>query len=194
MARPARFTDDDLLDAAAVALGEVGPGLTVADVGRAAGAPTGSIYHRFASRDELLARLWIRSIQRFHVGLLAAFETDDPDAAVVAAATHVPRYCREHPRDALAMTLHRQSRLVETCPEDLRETVAHVNDDIEAATRALVRRRYGRVTARRTEVVRIATRLCPYGMVRPFVGGPVPDLLDDAVAASALAIAALPDA
>ena len=30
------------------------------------GAPTGTLYHRFASRDDILAAAWLRALQRFH--------------------------------------------------------------------------------------------------------------------------------
>ena len=62
MARPAKFSLDDLLDAAGRVLLEKGRDITMAQIADAAGAPTGSVYHRFASREELLIRLWLRSI------------------------------------------------------------------------------------------------------------------------------------
>ena len=63
MARPAKFSLDDLLDAAGRVLLEKGRDITMAQIADAAGAPTGSVYHRFASREELLIRLWLRSIK-----------------------------------------------------------------------------------------------------------------------------------
>ena len=50
MARPARFTDRDLLEAAATVAAAHGPGAaTIQGIAKAAGAPTGSLYHRFPS-------------------------------------------------------------------------------------------------------------------------------------------------
>ena len=47
--------------------------LTIDAVTRATSAPVGSIYHRFRSIDELLARLWLRAAQRSQdAGLEAA--------------------------------------------------------------------------------------------------------------------------
>lgn len=193
MARPPRFSDDDILDGAARAVAEHGPGATIAQVARSIDGPSGSIYHRFASREELLARLWVRSIRRFHVGLLAAYALPEAHEALVAAARHIPVFCRDNPLDARAMLLHRQSELVASGPETVRPDVEHINDDIDAALAELVVRRYGSATDRRAELLTMATRLAPYGMVRPFIGNPMPDWLDDAVVVSAEAIAGLGD-
>jgi len=193
MARPARFSHDDVLDGAARAIAECGPAATIADVARSIGGPSGSIYHRFASRKELFGRLWLRAIGRFHAGLLAAYALDDPHAAVVASARHIPSFCRQHPLDARVMLLYRQSELSTTGPESLRSEAAHVNDAIDGAMADLVARRFPETTRRRSDLLRMATRLAPYGMVRPFIGRTMPDWLDDAVAASSEAIAALGD-
>lgn len=193
MARPARFSDDDILDAAARGVHRRGPRVTVAQVATELGGPTGSIYHRFASRDVLFAALWLRSIRRFHAGLLAAYALPDPQAALLAATLHIPRYCREHPIDALAMTLHRQARLVAQAPEALRRDVAEVNSAVDAGLRALVPARYGHDSEDGFQLLRVATRLSPYGLVRSFVGGDVPNWLDDVCVASAAGILALGD-
>lgn len=194
MSRPAKFSADDLLDAAARAVLDHGPQVSVADVGRAAGAPVGSIYHRFRSREELLASLWVRSIRHFHVGFLAALRLPDPQAAIEAAARHVPAHCRAHPAEARAMTLFSRQHLLQGGPESIRAAVEHVNDGIDGATGDLCARRYGSVSPELQEILVIATRLSPYGLVRAFIGADVPALLDDAAAVSATAIATLGDA
>ena len=78
MARPVRFSSDDILDGTARTLALRGKNLTMSDIAQEIGGPTGSIYHRFASREELLATLWIRSIKRFHVGLITAYTLPRP--------------------------------------------------------------------------------------------------------------------
>lgn len=193
MARPSRFSDDDILDGAARALADHGPRATIADVARAIGGPTGSIYHRFASRDDVFARLWLRSIAHFHEGLLAAYALPDPHEAVTASARHVSAFCRDHPLEARSMLLHRASRLAADGPVGLREDALHINDDIDAAMEELLVRRFPDPTPHRRELLSMGTRLAPYGIVRPFIGTEVPAWVDDAVAASADAIVALGD-
>ena len=121
MARPVRFTEDSILDGAARAVEKHGGKVTIAQISTEVGAPTGSIYHRFPSRDHLLIRLWLRAIRRFHVGLLAA-----PDIA--ATSRHIPQFCRNHPIDAQVMTLFRHADLIATAPVELRNEVLHIND------------------------------------------------------------------
>lgn len=193
MARPALYSEDDILDATARGVHEHGRGVTLTQIAAELGGPTGSIYHRFASREHLMVSLWLRSIRRFHVGLLEAYALPDPQRALLAATLHIPRYCRDHPVDALAMTLFRQPRLVESAPEPLREQVIVINDDVDTAMRTLVPARFGRDSDEGYRLLMVATRMSPYGLVRPFVGQDVPDWLDEVCVASARGILTLGD-
>ena len=51
--------------------------VTVASVTQHLGAPIGSFYHRFASRDVLLAELWLTTVLAFQEGFVAAIEISD---------------------------------------------------------------------------------------------------------------------
>ncbi|MGJ6980743.1 hypothetical protein ACSDQ9_09485 [Aestuariimicrobium soli] len=75
--------------------------------------------------------------------------------------------------------------------DDLHSRVVHANDAIDDETVALAGRLYGEVTERRVAVLRVATRLCPYGLVRPYVGGELPEWAEDACLAAGRAIAEL---
>jgi AcrR family transcriptional regulator len=102
MPRPARFTLDELLDAAAALLAADGPSaVTMSAVARAARAPSGSMYHRFPTRAALCGALWIRTEERFHAGLTAAMATPaDAQQRCVAAARFTVQWCRDHPIEA----------------------------------------------------------------------------------------------
>ncbi|MCX6470356.1 MAG: TetR/AcrR family transcriptional regulator [Corynebacteriales bacterium] len=193
MARSQKYDVEAILDAAAEACREHWRDTTITHVAKAAGAPTGSIYHRFASRDALLGALWVRSIRRFHEGLLVASEIDDPRESLAALARHVPRFCRDNPADAKAMSLYRRTDLIELVPESMRDDVATVNDAIDVALRDVVRRRYGRLTDRRVRLALLATRQGPYGLIRPLVGDAIPADYDAICVASAEGILALGD-
>jgi len=65
-------------------------------VARSAGAPSGSVYYRFPSRDALLRALWQRTRKRFGSGWVAALDQHGP----VAAGAHVVSWSREHPQEA----------------------------------------------------------------------------------------------
>src|SRR5262245_2362455 len=102
MPRPALFTLDELLDAAAALLAADGPAaVTMSAVARAAVAPSGSMYHRFATRAALCGELWLRTEERFHAGFTAALSTSaDPQDRCVAAARFTVQWCRDHPVEA----------------------------------------------------------------------------------------------
>lgn len=195
MARPPKFTADDILDAAAEVAAERWRDATSADVAARLGAPSGSVYYRFPSRDELFVSLWLRAIDRFHVQFLAALRGSDARTALVDAAVSVPRFCREHPLDAVAMTLFRQDELVRSAPTPLRERVQHVNDEVIAQMHELTARRYGTADERRLQLVAIACQESPYGLVRRWIGGErsVPEWLDEIIRTSSIAILQLGD-
>jgi AcrR family transcriptional regulator len=102
MPRPARFTLDELLDAAAALLAADGASaVTMSAVARAADAPSGSMYHRFPPRAALCGELWIRTEERFHAGFIAALSASaDPQERCVAAARYTVQWCRDHPVEA----------------------------------------------------------------------------------------------
>ncbi|WP_419993184.1 TetR/AcrR family transcriptional regulator [Streptomyces boninensis] len=102
MARPPRYTTDQLLDAAAALAGAGGPAaVTMTAVAKSAGVPSGSLYHRFPGRPALLAEMWLRTLERFqgsYAQVLAG--AGEPRAVALAAARHVVEFSREHPQEA----------------------------------------------------------------------------------------------
>ncbi|MFD3744194.1 TetR/AcrR family transcriptional regulator [Nocardia sp. NPDC058633] len=188
MARPRLFTDDQVLDAARDLL--VDPAITrpaITAISTAAGVHAGSIYVRFASRDELLARLWLRSIRRFHEGFVAALAGPAP---LLAAATFLPRYCRAHPTEARAMKMFHRDELLEVGAEDLRAAIAGVNDEMNAALRAAVVVEFGSADDRALAIAGAAVKAIPYGLVRDYIAraAPIPDWLDEVVATASGAV------
>ncbi len=102
MPRPARYTVDVLLDAAADLLASDGPGaVTMSAVARTTGAPSGSVYHRFPTRAALCGELWVRTEERLQEALLGALDGDeDSEQRCVAGALCVLAWCRAHPIEA----------------------------------------------------------------------------------------------
>src|SRR5579863_10371600 len=92
MGHPA-FDTTDYLDAARALAAEHGPaGVTVAAITARLKAPTGSFYHRFASRDALLGELWLKTVLAFQQGIDAALDAGDG----LKAALHTPAWVRDH--------------------------------------------------------------------------------------------------
>lgn len=83
-------------------------------------APTGSFYHRFASRDVLLAELWIDAVLGFQVGMVAAMV----EGSWLEVALHTPRWARrELDRACLLLLYHRADFVRGDWPEPLASKV-----------------------------------------------------------------------
>src|SRR4051794_5754245 len=146
MPRPQLHTTDGMLDAARGLLLEVGSrGTTIDAIAQASGAPTGTIYHRFGSRDELIARLWIRAVIRSQASFLAALEQDDPRQAALAGALSIVDFCAEHPADAHLLASFSHDEVAQAVAGGpLKTELAELNRPVERAVAALVRKLYGR--------------------------------------------------
>src|SRR5918995_5936402 len=109
MPRPAKHDETRILEAAASLVAARGPGAaTITAIGAAIGAPNGSIYHRFRTRDELLGRLWLRKAAFFQDRFAAALRHPGARQAGLDAALSLPRAAREDFDGARIMLLHRR--------------------------------------------------------------------------------------
>ncbi len=195
MGRPAKHSDESILDAALAVVAQRGTDATVEAVATHMGGLVGSVYYRFDSRDTLMIRLWLRSIRRFHVALLAALDHEDAHEALTRAARCIPDYCRAHPDEARALTLYRHSELLAACPDQLREEVAALNTHVFGVVADVVRRRYDSDDLALMMLARTAVQQLPYGLVRPYIGEnePIPLWITDVAAAGAKAALDLGD-
>src|SRR5262245_14935396 len=97
------FSEADCLEAALAIIAEqVISGVAIASVCKSLGAPTGSFYHRFASRDILLGMLWLRAVLDFQTGTRAALQAGDG----LRAALHTPDWVRRRPDLARLLLLY----------------------------------------------------------------------------------------
>jgi AcrR family transcriptional regulator len=160
-----------MLDAARDLLLGGGSGrATVEAIADLSGAPTGSIYHRFGSRDGLLTRLWIRAVYRSQASFLAALEHEDPRAAALAAAESILEFCAQEPADARLLVSFRREDLIRTAPSGpLADELEELNRPVEAAVVALARRLYGRPTQAALNRTLLAVFDLPYGAVRRYL-------------------------
>jgi AcrR family transcriptional regulator len=157
-----------MLDAARDLLIEDGPrSATIEAIAGASGAPTGSIYHRFGSRDELVARLWMRAVYRSQASFLIALQAPDPKEAALAAAMSIIDFCEEHPADAQLLVLFRREDLVRSVPEGaLADELLQLNRPIERAVVGLAQRLYGTRSRAALERTLLAVFDLPYGAAR----------------------------
>jgi AcrR family transcriptional regulator len=182
--RPARFTSDQILDVAAQLIAAGGPnGASMATIASELGAPTGSIYHRFESRDLLMARLWIRTVKRAQIGFLDALAQPERRVAAIDAALHIPRWSRSHLDEAQVLLLYRRDDLAAQWPDELGEELAALNRPVQDAIGSFTRRLFGRKTSANVRTVAFALVDVPYAAVRRYLlgGQPPPAAVDDLV-------------
>ncbi|WP_280339642.1 TetR/AcrR family transcriptional regulator [Nocardia neocaledoniensis] len=99
------FSIDALLDAAREVVLQRGPrAATITAIAARAGAPVGSIYHRFDSVDEMLAQAWLRAIYRTHAVWPKTLPADPPAIEIIVElASALFDHCVEDPHDALLL-------------------------------------------------------------------------------------------
>jgi AcrR family transcriptional regulator len=192
MPRPTLHTADAILDSTRDLLLEQGHGnATIEAIAKTSGAPTGSIYHRFGSRDELLARLWIRAVRRSQREFLAACETEDPRAAALGAARSIIQFCRRNPADARLLVAFRREDLMQASESDeVRTELEELNRPVKRAIVELSERLYGSKGRRALDRTLMATFDLPYGAARRYLitGDPLPRQLEADVTAAAEAV------
>ena len=191
MGRPAKFSADSILDATADVIARDGPGrATVSSIAQELGAPSGSIYHRFESRDLILARLWVRTVRRHQAGFIAALAQLDLDDAARDAVLHIPRWSRDHFNEAVVLVLYRREDLAERWPDELGPELHGLNDGLLDAARDYARRRYGTAARATMEAVGFALFDVPYAAVRRHLaaGHAPPDHLDALILTAASAV------
>jgi AcrR family transcriptional regulator len=166
--RKSLHAPEAMLDVARDLLLEEGAhGATIEAISAVSGAPTGSIYHRFGSRDELVTRLWMRAVRRSQAAFLDAVDVDDPALAAVSGGMSIFDFCRAQPRDARLLVSFRYEDLVRAAPQGpLADELRELNRPVEAAVAGLARALHGRATPAAVGHVLLVVFDLPYGAVR----------------------------
>jgi AcrR family transcriptional regulator len=164
----AAFSTDAILDAARAVIVQRGArGLTVEALAGASGAPVGSIYHRFRSVDEVLARAWLRAVRRLQRAALAVPVSEaDPLAAAQAVALANYDHCVAEPADTLLLDAVSHDELLALELPGLHEELRTVNVEIEARMGELARVLLGRADRRNRDLVLLALVDLPHGFVQ----------------------------
>ena len=176
MGRQSTFQDEDIYRVVGDHLVRQG-GITIPELVRAAGISSGSIYHRFGSREGLLAEAWLDAVQAFQQRFLRALGGGDLEAGCNAALV-TPRFCREdHPRALVLMACRQSEFLGDGTPEHLRNEIAEANTAIFDAIRTFVQK-----TGLDPETARMALIGFPLGAVKMYLPSQrVPPRVDNMV-------------
>ena len=171
MAPPRKHDTDRILDAARAIVLDRGPrAASVTAIARASGAPAGTLYHRFGSRDQILSAAWLRALERFQERCLAAAAHDDPTEAGVAMAASIVAFARADFDDARLLLSLRAGDLLDASPNAvLRARLDTMNAPLLAEIRRVARAIHGRADRRALDAVTRAVVDLPYASVRRHV-------------------------
>jgi AcrR family transcriptional regulator len=176
-----KFSQEDFFAAALSIIAERGPpAVTVASISARLKSPTGSFYHRFASRDVLLGELWLRAVLDFQAGVGKALDAGDG----LAAALHTPAWARKHLDKARLLLLYDRSDFVQgDWPEELRERVAEMARRMEAGSRRRARVIFGKDGREEQRLAQFLISELPVAVVRQHLtrGEKPPPLVDQLI-------------
>lgn len=169
MSRPAKFSHDEIIDATARIAARAGP--TQATITRIASelrAPTGSIYHRFSSRDVLLGEVWLRAAESFQDSVFGLLAGPDPWDAGLAAALFVPARVRQDPDQARILLLHRREDfLTSGWPPEMSARAGRLKQHADTALKKFSKSLLGRADADALRYVTYALASAPLAAVLP---------------------------
>jgi AcrR family transcriptional regulator len=171
MPRRSRFTEAQILDATATLVAKGGPGAaTIGAIGAFLDAPSGSIYHRFPSRDVLLGRLWLSKAAFFQDRFVAALAHPDPRTAGLEAALSLPRSVHADFAGARIMLLHRREDfLSDNWPPDMGAEAVRLKRQVDDALNDATRRLFGQATRQALRLTAFAILDVPFAAVRRHV-------------------------
>lgn len=189
MARPRKHDLEGLLDAAETLLSESGPSaLTVRAVADAVGASTGSLYHAFRSRNELLGRMWLRAARRFLAVQRKAVDAclerspthEGAIEATIAAASTYELLRRQYPASARLLLEYRRDALLDDgLSEEIATQLRALDGELVDVMRRLAVALWGRADRFTVDLVTVCVVDLPPGLLngrRPRVVDPLDSL------------------
>ncbi len=132
MVAATKYTESDILDAAAAEIASAGfDAVSVASIARALRAPSGSIYHRFRSKKHLIGALWTRTVRSYAASLTEAIHGSELDELAERIVNHTFDWVAGHPIDAdLLMQFRTEDFAPADWPPDVVADVSATNDDL----------------------------------------------------------------
>ena len=168
MPRLAKFHDAQFLDAARRVVSMEGPsGATISAIAQATGAPTGSLYHRFPSRDVLLGEVWLQAADAFQSGYCAVLRGPDAHDAGLAAIRYFVERVRANLPEARTLLLYRREDFIDRgWPKAMERRAAQLAEQSRRELRAFTRRLTGRSDQQAVRMLAYALLEAPLAAVR----------------------------
>lgn len=192
MGRHARYDKKQIIESALGLIAEGGPeAATIAAIAGGLGAPTGSLYYRYGSRELLLADLWLTVVEDFQSGMLGALASGSaPVQAGINAALFTSEWVRGHPTEARVLLLRRKEDFITgDWPAEVRERALRAGDDFKHGIRDFTRRLYGNAAPEAKRRVCFMLDIA-YGAVKRYVeqGKTPPPELDEMIVRACMAV------
>ncbi|MFE1591132.1 TetR/AcrR family transcriptional regulator [Nocardia sp. NPDC058705] len=169
MGRPPRHDQDSLLDSAVQLFATGGArSVTMAAVARSAGAPSGSVYHRFPDRPALLAALWLRSTRRFFDQYLQIIGATPEPSEAIAAVAWIVDWCRGNLAEAIVLQAGARTFEPDEWPEQARNELAEHDHAQNQAMTTIVQAIAAR-TGHPHDHITFALIDLPLAVVRPYL-------------------------
>ncbi len=192
MGRIEKFSRDRIKRTTLELVSDRGPGAaTISEINRLTGAPTGSIYHKFKSRELLLSEIWLSVVESFQSGFLAALEGEDTFEAGMEGALFTTKWVRGHLNEARILLLYRQEDFVSgDWPEEHKNRAIKLKQELVAGLKSYAKRRFGAEYKAMMTRISFAMIHVPLGAVKPFIQmkKTPPGELDELIAATYKAV------
>jgi len=142
MGRKAHFTNEQFYTAAMNRVAEHGPeAVTVASIAEEIGAPVGSVYHRFSSREMIMAGLWLGIAESFQKGFLEILDVVD----CIQASLYTLQWVRANPVESKILLLYRREELIGgEWPEPVRDRAEALEQKLRCGLTVFVKQYFGR--------------------------------------------------
>jgi len=166
MGRKAYFKNEEFIDSAIQIISEEGLGaLTIAGLSTRVTAPIGSVYHRFPSRDALVAELWLYIVESFQNEWLNILQTDG-----LQATLYCLQWVRSHPNEASVMLLYRINDLTSgEWPKDLQKRALRLSRELHEGVASFTKKQFGSVTKEYIDRTLFAIYDAPMGILRRYL-------------------------
>ena len=166
MGRKAYFNHEEFINSAIQIIAEEGLGaLTIAGLATRVTAPIGSVYHRFPSRDALIAELWLNIIESFQNEWLKILQTDGLQATLFCI-----EWARSHPNEACVMLLYRINDLTSgEWPKDLQKRALRLSKELNEGIASFTKKQFGSVTKEYIDRTLFAISDAPMGILRRYL-------------------------
>ncbi len=126
MGRQSTYENQDIYSAVGQHLSKFGS-IKLQDIVKYTGISIGSLYHKYGSREVLLARAWLDAVTAFQGRFIGALESQHPNAGELAAQV-TPQFCREEKHRALILVCCRRAELIsDSLHAPLQKEILNIN-------------------------------------------------------------------